>query len=220
MLLALAGTKGGTGKTTLSLGVAVAAAIRGRRVLVVDSDPRGDCLSWRIAAPSDAPRVLGLAGPLLPSAETLRGLSYGHDLTVVDTPANDPESLEIVLRAADHVLLPVGPCPMQVWAIGDTLDVLVRARDANPQLQVSLLINRVDPRTILGKSLPTDLAQLGLPILRTRVHARAIHPEAMAHGSVACDYEPLSPAARELFDLSEELETRTHHTSFATRLAH
>jgi len=220
MIVALAGTKGGTGKTTLSIALAVAAQQRGRRVLVLDTDRRGDALSWRRVATGEAPAVLGLDGRQLSSPEMLRALAFGYDLTLIDTPSGDPEVLDRVLRGVDLTLIPVGPCPMEVWAVADTLERVRHARSTNPQLRASIIVNRVDGRTSLGRALPQDLARLGIPTLRTRVATRAIHAEAMAHASSACEYDPRSTAAAEILALAEEIETLSSAPSFAARLSH
>src|SRR5690606_15362146 len=81
MLLALAGLKGGTGRTTLAVALAAEARARGRRTLLVDLDPRADAHAWALSAGELAPTTLALPGAPAGQAERLRGLAFGHDLT-------------------------------------------------------------------------------------------------------------------------------------------
>lgn len=46
VMVAVANQKGGVGKTTLTIHLAIEAARRGRRVMVIDADPQGNATSW------------------------------------------------------------------------------------------------------------------------------------------------------------------------------
>ena len=56
------------------------------------------------------------------------------------------------LMAADLALVPAGASPVEVWALGGTLEVVQEAREIRPDLQVGLVVNRKDPRSVLGRS--------------------------------------------------------------------
>lgn len=224
MLLALAGLKGGTGRTTLAVALAAEVRARGRRTLLVDLDPRGDAYAWSLGAGSRAPTTLRLASSTSRSptrdagqAERLRAVAFGHDLTVIDVPT-DPALLGVVAEVAELVLIPCRPSPMDAWAAVDTVDTLLRARTLdNYRMQVAVVPNAVDPRTTIGAALPNDLRTLGLPVLDCSIARRVAHQEAMAHGSTASLDAPASAAARdihELLDRIEALRTRdgdVHH---------
>jgi chromosome partitioning protein len=218
MLLALAGLKGGTGRTTLAVALAAEARARGRRTLLVDLDPRGDAHAWSLGAACRAPTTLRLPGAVAGQAERLRALAFGHDLTVIDTPS-DAELLAIVAEVAELMLVPCRPSPMDAWAAVDTVDTCLCARSLldSSRMQVAVVPNAVDPRTTIGAALPNDLRALGLPVLECMVTRRVAHQEAMAHSSTASLDDPASPAAREiheLLDAIEALQTRygdVHH---------
>ncbi len=210
MLLALAGSKGGTGRTTLAVALAAEAQQRGRRTLLVDLDPRADAHAWSLMADFGAPPTLALASGGAGQAERLRALSFGHDLTVVDTPS-DPEALEAVLEVAELVLLPCRPSPLDAWGAADAAKACLRARRTNPRLQFAVVPNALDPRALLSTALSRDLQAMGLPVLDVRIGRRVAHPEAMAHGSTASVEAPGSAAAhdiRELLDAVEALQAR------------
>lgn len=211
MLLALAGLKGGTGRTTLAVALAAEARARGRRTLLVDLDPRGDAHAWSLSANSQAPTTLRLPGAGPGQAERLRGLAFGHDLTVIDTPS-DPEVLAIVSEVAELMLVPCRPSPMDAWAAVDTVETCLRRRSPlNFRMQIAVVPNAVERRSTIGAALPHDLRALGLPVLECTIARRVAHQEAMAHGSTASLDAPASAAARdinELLDAIEALRTR------------
>lgn len=219
MLLALAGLKGGTGRTTLAVALAVEAYARGRRTLLVDLDPRADAHAWSLAADLDAPPTLSLPGAGPEQAERLRALSFGHDLTVLDT-SSDPEALAMVLEVAELVLLPCRPSPLDAWACVDAAQACVRARACNPRLQFAVVQNAVEPRTTLAGTLRNDLSSMGLPVLDLSIARRIVHAEAMAHGSTASLDDPDSRAALEIRELLDAVEALRAHCGAARHLQH
>ena len=206
MLLALAGLKGGTGRTTLAVALAAEALARGRRTLLVDLDPRADAHAWALSASGIAPTTVRLPSTAPGQAERLRGLALGHDLTVLDTP-NDPEALAIAASVADFVLVPCRPSPMDAWAAVDTVKAVLLARSLDDfHKQVAVVPNALDPRTTIGAALPHDLRALDLPVLECSVNRRVAHQESMAHGSTASLDAPASAAARDIHELLDAIE--------------
>jgi chromosome partitioning protein len=218
MLLALAGLKGGTGRTTLAVALAAEARARGRRTLLVDLDPRGDAHAWSLGAGALAPTTLRLAGDS--GQGRLRALAFGHDLTVIDTPA-DAEQLGYVAEIAELILIPCRPSPMDAWAAVDTVSTCLCApRIDGWRLQVAVVPNAVDPRTTIGAALPNDLRALGLPVLECGVARRIAHQESMAHGSTASLDAPGSAAARDIHELLDAIEALQHRYGDIRHLHH
>jgi chromosome partitioning protein len=220
MLLALAGLKGGTGRTTLAVALAAEARARGRRTLLVDLDPRGDAHAWSLGAGSAAPTTLRLPGADMAQVERLRALAFGHDLTVLDTSA-DAEQLACVAEIAELILIPCRPSPMDAWAAVDTVSTCLCApRVDGWRLQVAVLPNAVDPRTTIGAALPNDLRTLGLPVLECSVARRIAHQESMAHGSTASLDAPGSAAARDIHELLDAIEAMQYRYGESRHLHH
>jgi chromosome partitioning protein len=220
MLLALAGLKGGTGRTTLAVALAAEARARGRRTLLLDLDPRRDAHAWATGAGPHAPTTLALPGAPAGQAERLRGLAFGHDLTVIDTPV-DPSVLAVVAQVAELVLIPCRPSPMDAWAAADAVELCLQARSAgNFRMHMAVVPNAVETRSRIGAALPNDLRSLGLPVLECTMVRRVAHQEAMAHGSTASLDDPSSPAARDVGDLLDAIEIMQARYGVAHRLHH
>ena len=126
LAIAVVNQKGGTGKTTISTNLACAFAER-FQVLLLDADGQDSTLDW---ADSRAQRLLGLevrgvaSGRLL---QDVRLLAPGYHWVIIDGPPGITRTNADAVRAADLVLMPVKPGPLDVWAVSDIVDA-VKAR--------------------------------------------------------------------------------------------
>lgn len=203
MLIAVAGLKGGTGKTTISVSLAAAAMERERSVLLVDADPRGDARTWASFAGPYAPPSFSL--PRTATTTDLRAIALGIGMCVVDCPSNDPARLSTILEASDFCVVPCPPSPLDVWSIGSTFDRIRRARACNPTLGAAILINRGNSSTTLGRTIGDQLAHSGFPVLRAGVRQRVALVEALGAGMSVTRALPDSHAAAEIESVLDEV---------------
>jgi chromosome partitioning protein len=126
-VIVLASRKGGAGKTTLTSHLAVEAEARGAGpVAVIDLDPMGGLSAWWNAREAKT--------PLFPEIKTTLGKALG-DLTdrgvqtvIIDTPPAATDAIGAVIELADLVVMPVVPSANDLWAISETINLVV-ARD-------------------------------------------------------------------------------------------
>lgn len=207
-ILALAGQKGGAGKTTVAISVAVESMARGRRVLVIDADPQGSGRLWASAAAdlgTEIPTVVGMALGAQTAAQVLH-LASGYDLTVIDCPPQ----LDAVQRAAmmlsHRVLLPCGPSLLDVGSLGRSIDLVKEAQASKPGLRAALVITRRQHRTTVGREVRAALEASGVPVLRAECTFRVTYQEMIAAGMGPTTFAPKSAAADEVRALVTELE--------------
>jgi len=207
-IIAIAGQKGGSGKSTTAITIAAEWHHRGRRVLLVDADPQGSALTWgEVAAEAGhpAPTIVAMGGGLH-RPDQLPALAQGYDLVVIDSPPRHGAVLRSALMIADLAVLPCGPSAVDAWALGETLDVVNEAQALRPNLQAVVVITRKIARTVLGRSARNALTSSGLPILRAELGYRVAYQEAPAAGLGVTVYEPSGTAAKESRRLVDELE--------------
>src|SRR5215831_17840819 len=106
--VALIGQKGGSGKTTAALGLAVAAARAGRTAALIDLDPQASAAKWKDRRAADNPVVVSAQASRLPQTLELAA-EGGADIAVIDTPGKSDSVAVAAARAADLVLIPVRP---------------------------------------------------------------------------------------------------------------
>ena len=123
--------KGGSGKTTLALQLAIAAA-KGLKVLVVDLDPQESAERWhairqRMTGNKDDPSIA--AGHYTKLADMLKtGRKYGADLALIDTPPNLDKAIGPALAAATLVLVPTKSSILDLQALEDCANVVDLAK--------------------------------------------------------------------------------------------
>lgn len=212
MIVALIGQKGGIGKSTTAICIAMAAVQRGMSVLLVDADPQGTVRTWNDVANENgvaAPTVIAM-GAAMHRPGQLDVLARRYDLTLIDCPPRHGDIQRSALMIADVTLLPCGPSAADAWALTNTLEMVGEAQTLRAQLQAAIVITRKQPRTTLGKSARAVLEQSGVTVLGSELSHRIAYQEAVAAGSGVTQHCPRDPSAREVQALLAELERFTH----------
>jgi chromosome partitioning protein len=125
------------------------------------------------------------------------------DYVVIDSPPHAETEARIAVRAADLVILPVQPSPMDLWAVQPTLD-LARQEKAD----VVLVFNRMPPRGVLADEMTAQARELGVPIADSALGSRVAFAASLYAGRAVGESEPSGQAAAEMAALAEELTRR------------
>ncbi|CRL46896.1 Chromosome partitioning protein ParA (plasmid) [Sodalis glossinidius str. 'morsitans'] len=163
MIVAVANTKGGVGKTTLAVQLSLARALAGRDVWLIDGDRQGTAMA-AIAARSEAEKQPGIAcaqyadGPQI-RAQVQQQLGKWDDI-IIDVGGRDSTALRAALILADTLLVPFAPRSYDVWALDDMAELVDDARSVRDGLRAFAVMNQADPgpsqRTTL---MPSPLLQ-------------------------------------------------------------
>ena len=128
-IITVAQQKGGAGKTTIAINLAVALSKRGASVTLLDTDPQGSMGRWFMMR-----RETGDPGMEFSTASAW-GVSYEvdkltktHDFVLIDTPPKIDSDLKPAIRESDLVIVPVSASHMDVWATEGVLDLANRER--------------------------------------------------------------------------------------------
>ena len=189
--IAIISQKGGAGKTTLALHLAVAAELDGQRAAVIDLDPQASAASWGDSRSEDNPAVVSAQATRLTNVLEA-AQEAGAKLAVIDTAPHSESAALSAARAADLVLIPCRPAILDLRAISNTVD-LVKLAGAN----ACIVLNAVPPRGTLADEAAEAVSGYGVNLLPIRVGQRAAFIHALTAGQTAQEYEPKGKAAAE-----------------------
>ncbi len=189
--IAIISQKGGAGKTTLALHLAVAAELDGQRAAVIDLDPQASAASWGDSRSEDNPAVVSAQAARLTNVLEA-AQEAGAKLAVIDTAPHSESAALSAARAADLVLIPCRPAILDLRAISNTVD-LVKLAGAN----ACIVLNAVPPRGTLADEAAEAVSGYGVNLLPVRVGQRAAFIHALTAGQTAQEYEPKGKAAAE-----------------------
>jgi chromosome partitioning protein len=149
MILAVGNVKGGVGKTTLTVNLAIALALSGRDVLLVDGDEQQTAVAFteiRISQQPGRPgyTVVSLQGAAIRTQ--VRQLVQKYADIVIDVGGRDTGSLRAALTVADTFLIPVQPRSFDLWGVDQTAELVKEAREINDRLRAVSVINAADPQ--------------------------------------------------------------------------
>ncbi len=199
-VITLAQQKGGSGKTTLAVNLAVAFAAAGHRVAAIDIDPQGSLGRWFMARAAAGDPGIGFATASAWGVEyEARKLARDHDVVIVDTPPKADSDLRPALRAADLVVVPVAASALDLWATEGVLDLA--RREGRPAL---LVLNRARAGTRLAAGVLAGLDALAVARARTVLGNRVAFAEALEQGRAAAE-GLRGPAAAEIAALAAEI---------------
>lgn len=192
-VVALIAQKGGTGKTTLAISLAVAAEDKGLSTVVIDLDPQATACHWSDRRPMAAPIVIDAQPARLPQA-LHKASEAGVQLAIIDTPARSEQSALAAAKVSDLVLVPCRPQVYDIETIPNTLELLALAGN-KPGLVVFNAIPHQGNRHEQASRAAQDL---GIKVCPATVGQRAAFGDAAALGLSVQDYEAEGKAAFEI----------------------
>jgi chromosome partitioning protein len=185
MIFACVNTKGGVGKTTTAVHLAVLLAGQGE-TLLIDGDAQASAASWaawRREKPeySPSPTTVRLDGKGILSEG--KQLAKGFKHVVVDAGGRDSSALRSALLLGQRAIIPVGASQLDAAALTDLMTVVDLARDYNPELDVRVLLTRVDPRTKDAADMRAFLKEQDLVALSAMICERVAFRRAIGEGA-------------------------------------
>ena len=196
--------KGGTGKTTLAVHLAMAfIKYHNLKVAIIDTDPQGSLGKWfmirsekKVSNENLTFKTASLWGAQYES----KTLKNDHDVVIIDTPPKIESDARPSIEAADLVLIPMAASHLDFWATGAIVDI---AKKANKKILVQ--INRSSQRSKLINKTNDFIKSLDLSSTKTIIGNRQIYTSSMGEGKTAVEKQKKGSAVEEIKNLSEQI---------------
>ena len=189
--------KGGSGKTTLALHLAVASSSEQRNTAIIDLDPQASSTKWSDRRNAELPVVLSAHASRL-YHEIQRVDETGGEILFIDTaPHSDSTALEAA-RVSDLVLIPCRPAILDMEAISNTLDLVKTT--GKP---VFVVMNAVAAQGQETEEAVTAIAAIDVQICPVRLVSRVAFSRSLITGQTAQEFEPNGKASHEIAQLHE-----------------
>lgn len=198
MIYTIGGIKGGSGKTTLAVSLAVLLANQGKRVLLVDADKQAtatDFAQWRTQTLGDTGFTSIQLADMQVRNEVLK-LKLNYDDIVIDAGGRDTASQRAALAVADVFIAPFAPKSFDIWTLEQVVQLVQEMQIANAGLQPYALLNRVDYNEGDIQEARDYIEESGvLKVLQNTLHERKVFANAAAAGLTVTEFKPRNPKA-------------------------
>jgi len=192
--IAVIAQKGGAGKTTLTINLAVAAELDGKTTAIIDIDPQASATGWGDKRESESPVITSAQSARLPQVMEA-AKSAGVEILFIDTAPHSERSALDAARAADLVIIPTRAAVLDLMAINNTIDLI---KIANKPAFV--ILNAVPPRGSLSNEAIEVVHAYGLKVAPI-VSYRHVFFHSLTAGQGVMEYEPDSRASDEITEL-------------------
>lgn len=199
--IALAGQKGGSGKTTLSAHLAVEASRRGHKAALIDTDPQASLSAWWNARQAQEPILVQAAPDALSQASELLK-SKGIEWLFIDTPPALSKEIRRVCAFAHLVVIPVRPSPHDLRSVGATVTLVESL--GKPLI---FAVNSATKRARITAEAAVALSQHGT-VAPVQIGHRVDFASSMTDGRTVQELDAASPSADEITQLWEYVLTR------------
>lgn len=157
-IITIANQKGGSGKSTIAVNLAVKLVNLGLQVLVMDTDPQKSIESFTNIRESEALQSKKLRHFTLTNrtgniSESLKQSLVLYDYIIIDTGGIDSQESRKAMLYADAILLPTTPSRFDVDALRAMLGIIGEIKDINEDAKVCILMNKISTNVFLGKEL-------------------------------------------------------------------
>ena len=189
MIIVVGNHKGGTSKSTLAVNLAVEYQHKGRKVIILETDPTVSTASqWAADRENTAQEPITTVRKTGRLGSTIDDLAAAYDIVLIDTAGKDSTELRSAAHRADLLLVPTSTTVADLDATRIFLSWMDEARDMNPALKMLVVIskaptywhsNHVETATAALAEIPKEIE---FDLADTVIHHRNVYAQALSEG--------------------------------------
>jgi chromosome partitioning protein len=155
MIITVTNQKGGVGKSTIALNLAIAFHTEGARTILVDADPQASSMSFREVRGEnpDLSNISVIANTSKTINRDIPPIAENFDYVLIDSGGRDSKVFRASVDCADVVLVPIVPGTLEIWGSDKTFEILDEASIFNKKLKIFAMLNQVIQGTKIEKEI-------------------------------------------------------------------
>ena len=204
-IITLANQKGGCGKSTISINLALSLAQQRHRVMLLDTDPQRNSFETIKVRDHRPIRVVATSKNIY---QYLEKFENQYDYAVIDTPPHNEKVVSTSILCSDLVIIPIQNSPLDIRSTRTTVELIRKAKELNPQLMGYFLLYRIRPLTLATKELSEILKKrYEIKILKSHVSNRDVYRESLIYGKGVSEFSHSNHAINEIISLVNEIKS-------------
>ncbi len=204
MIVTLTNQKGGCGKSTATMNLALGTAALNYKTALIDADEQKSCIET-LQDHSKQNLSLYEAGRDVDSLAM--ELKDKFHYIFIDTPPHSHHIMFQAMAVSDFIIIPLQASPLDIRSAKRTIDACEKVQEeVGRRIPCYFLLNRVNPRTNLSKEIGAYIRELyTVPLLQSRLHNRVAYAQSLMHGKSVIEFSRSSDAAVEVTNLLKEV---------------
>ncbi|EKD28862.1 MAG: hypothetical protein ACD_79C00182G0007 [uncultured bacterium] len=207
MIITVGNTKGGVGKSTISVNLAVACATSGKKILLIDGDIQGSATDFRSLRPQELPQIQ-LVSITTPTIHNDIQSFSNFDVIIIDIGGRHNKVFRSAILACDMFLIPVQPSPYDVWALKETFEVISEVKmikEIRTNIIFNMVLSNTNYKTEIDPIINDLTNQYKFNIINTTIGHRLDYKKSIGEGKGVIEFSPNSKADIEIKNLYKEI---------------
>lgn len=204
MIITLTNQKGGCGKSTATMNLALGTAALNYKTALIDTDEQKSCIETLAGHPKSNLTVYEARDNI---ENLVAEIKDEYNFIFIDTPPHSHHIMYQAMAVSDFIIIPLQASPLDIKSAKRTIDACEKVqKKVGHTIPCYFLLNRVNPRTKLSKEIGTYIRELyTFPLLQSRLHNRVAYAQSLMHGKSVIELSRSSDAAIEVTNLLKEV---------------
>lgn len=218
MIVSICNEKGGSGKSSIAINLAVYLGSIGEKVLLVDADPQQSVAVFnRLREEAGLEPTFDYAvSDLSPKKVDINELTEKYDCIIVDTGGRDSSEMRNAIVLSDLIIVPTSPTSdIDIAVVEKMIHLFDEAKKFNTKSKALITLSRATPNTFLTKKIEISKSYLrGLlkgkervSLLKSTIYEREAFSKALSSGMGITEFvDDKHKAYQDFMSFFKELE--------------